>query len=131
MNDEQFEILVGLINETREELRGEIASVKAELKSEIAETKEELQKGFTQEIFETKFYLIHTINELKEEIKTNREINARQHQEIIEMLEDRYSSLEKDIKEVKNDISILHILSKKNQEDHKRYEAIFAKNGLK
>jgi len=105
MKDEQFEILVSLIKETASSL------------------KKELQ----EEIMGVRYALFHEANEIKQEIKKNREANERQHQIIMSILEERYGDLKERVDNVEGDIKILHTLAKQNIEEHNKYDKTLAK----
>lgn len=131
MRDEQFEILVELINETKEELKEEMKQLKEDLESKITDTSNALRTEFTKEIVANRLALFHEANEIKEEIKSNREINEREHQTIMSVIEDRYTNLEKEAKKLSGDVKIIHTLAMQNLKEHKEYDRILTQNGLK
>lgn len=140
MKDEQFEILVNLINETKEELTEKIVTTKEELTEKIATTKEEL----TENIATTKEELTNSQNSLesrlikkidqskheleislgklfletKEEIKRERKMNEEEHQQIRRLIGENAYHTNKRIDEMQEDINTLYAIFQMNNEQH-------------
>lgn len=97
MKDEQFNLLVDLINSVQNNLHEEIQSVRTELKSEIQSVRSEL-KGEIQdvrtELAETKEELKDDIrklsirmNKLEDAVRENTIINRKQHAFLIDLIQ--------------------------------------------
>lgn len=134
MKDEQFEILVSLINETKDELK----QTKEELEAEIKQTKKDLEDELKQTRLElhnslkdSEIKIILMINEVRKDLEKNMRINGREHQTLIDTIEKRYDDLEEAITFIQDDIRTLHALSKKNEMEHKEYDRILVQNNLK
>lgn len=107
MKDDQFEILVSLINETKEGLRLEMKEMKNELRIELEQLLKDTEDGLRNEIKQTEdrlnikidnlrielddteIHLVNEINKVRKVIRDESEKNSREHQMIIDTMENR------------------------------------------
>lgn len=89
-----------------------------------------LRNEFKNAIRESESRLYQSISDLREEFRTYKQINGREHQTIINTIEERYSSHEKEIISLNQGLSTLYALSKLNDVKHKEYDNILARNNL-
>ena len=107
------------LEKTKIELKQELAETKEELRQELAETKVELKQELKQDIKDVRIELKRDIlgqkNELVEQIQDFKEINTREHTEMIEYFQSLYQESKKDRKELHqnvNDLSAAHKLNR-------------------
>ena len=113
--------------ELREEIAMEINSLRIELKNNINSVKQELMaedKSIRQTLQDSTFMLYSEIRAVKQELKDYKEINERQHSEIIQLLEKRFQECKRDREDLHEGLNTLHELYKYNEIKHKEYEKI-------
>lgn len=130
MKDEQFEILVNLINETKEELSARIDNVNKDLNYKINKEIKSLRTEFREALIESETHVIKMINELRKDVEKYMGINEREHQTLMNIIETRYADLEEEMLFAKDDIKTLHTLSKMNDAKHLEYDKILSSNSL-
>lgn len=126
MNEEQFELLMKEITGIKKDIailkEGQRKLEERQIKLEEGQKK--LQENIAKEIMESRLSIAQEFREVRNEVRKVGEIYARQKLETQDLIERRYQESLDDRKSIHEDINVLHILSKKNDEDHKEYEKI-------
>jgi len=90
-----------------------------------------LRNEFKNGISESESHLNQSINSVRDELRTYKQVNSREHQTIIDTMEERYSAHEKDIVSLDQGLNTVYALAKLNKIEHDEYDRILAQNGLK
>lgn len=97
MDEAQYNKLVDLINGTKESLEGQIKETNERLDS-TNERISKMEERFLTELEETRRHLSYEIGQVKKMVRDESRINGRQHQAIIQLVENRYNELDDRIK---------------------------------
>lgn len=97
MKDEQYNKLVELIKGTEDNLVKQIKETNERIDS-TNERISKMEERFLTELEETRRYLSYEIGQVKKMVRDESRINGRQHQAIIQLVENRYNELDDRIK---------------------------------
>ena len=111
MDEKQYDTLVKLIKGTEDRLVKQIKETNKKLDStneRLEQTNEridstnerisEMEERFLTELEETRRHLSYEIGQVKKMVRDESRINGRQHQAIIQLVENRYNELDDRIK---------------------------------
>lgn len=93
MKDEQYNKLVELIEGTNERIDSTNERI-----DNTNQRISEMEERFLTELEETRRYLSYEIGQVKKMVRDESRINGRQHQAIIQLVENRYNELDDRIK---------------------------------